>query len=233
MCRLFAMSTPQRVPATFWLLQAPDSLLRQSHANPDGTGIGIFDESGALQIDKRPLAAYEDAEFAREARDLVSRTFISHVRPASNGANVDVNTHPFAMDGRLFAHNGVIGDKLNKRLGKDLSLVDGDTDSERYFALITVEIPSRRRRHRPGHRPGRAMGGREPGRLLRQFRAHHAHAVVGVPVPGTEHAVLSRAGSRDGRSEWAGSAKPGGHQDQLGPPRESAERDRGQREARR
>lgn len=142
MCRLFAMSAPQRVPATFWLLQAPDSLLHQSHANPDGTGIGIFDESKAPRIDKRPIAAYEDTDFAREARDLVSRTFISHVRHASNGANVYANTHPFEMDGRLFAHNGVIGDvdKLNERLGKDLALVDGDTDSERYFALITVEI---------------------------------------------------------------------------------------------
>lgn len=142
MCRLFAMSAPQRVPATFWLLQAPDSLLRQSHANPDGTGIGIFDESGEPRVDRQAIAAYEDSDFAQEARNLVSRTFVSHVRHASNGANREANTHPFEMDGRLFAHNGVIGDadKLNQRLGHDLALVEGDTDSERYFALITVEI---------------------------------------------------------------------------------------------
>ena len=51
------------------------------------------------------------------------------------------NTHPFEQAGRLFAHNGVIGgvDRLDAELGDSLSLVHGDTDSERFFALITRE----------------------------------------------------------------------------------------------
>jgi glutamine amidotransferase len=42
----------------------------------------------------------------------------------------------------LFAHNGVIGDppKLEERLGDARALLAGETDSERYFALITSEI---------------------------------------------------------------------------------------------
>ena len=51
------------------------------------------------------------------------------------------NTHPFEQDGRLFAHNGVVEglDRLDDHLGDDRSLVKGDTDSERFFALITRE----------------------------------------------------------------------------------------------
>jgi glutamine amidotransferase len=64
------------------------------------------------------------------------------VRYASTGALEERNTHPFEMKGWLFAHNGVIGDlpALERRLGDARALVHGDTDSERFFALITREI---------------------------------------------------------------------------------------------
>jgi glutamine amidotransferase len=143
MCRLFGMSGGrERVKATFWLLEAPDSLARQSRREPDGTGIGYYREDNRPVVDKHPLAAYEDQRFAEEAREITSRTFVAHVRYAS-GTPVNLkNTHPFAQSGRLFAHNGVIGDlpALERALGDDISLVQGDTDSERYFALITREI---------------------------------------------------------------------------------------------
>ena len=90
-------------------------------------------------LDKQPIAAYEDSAFAGEARHLTSTTFIGHVRKASTGAPAPQNTHPFAMEGRIMAHNGAIGDlpKLEQQLGDHLALVQGDTDSERMFALIT------------------------------------------------------------------------------------------------
>ncbi len=133
-----------RVPvqATFWLLEAPDSLAQQSRREPDGTGIGSFTADGRPLISKQALAAYEDQRFAREARSLRSRTFVAHVRYASTGANEARNTHPFEQCGRIFAHNGVIGDlgALERELGDAIALVSGDTDSERFFALITREI---------------------------------------------------------------------------------------------
>jgi predicted glutamine amidotransferase len=147
MCRLFGMSAgtaPAR--ATFWLLDAPDSLATQSHREPDGTGLGWFDGEGACHVSKQPIAAYDDAEFAREAREVCSNTFLAHVRFASTGRINLLNTHPFEQDGRLFAHNGVIEDlaALEARLGDDSRrLVKGDTDSERFFALITREIGAR------------------------------------------------------------------------------------------
>ncbi len=132
------------VTATFWLLRAPDSLSVQSHREPDGTGLGAFSADGQPVVDKQPIAAYEDGAFAREAKELHSRTFIAHIRYASNGAVAPQNTHPFEQRGRLFAHNGVIGetDRLDDELGDARALVHGETDSERFFALITREIES-------------------------------------------------------------------------------------------
>ncbi len=143
MCRLFGMSAgSQRVRATFWLLDAPDSLRRQSHANPDGTGLGTFDERGRPRVEKQALPAWHDDDFATEARDRRSATFVAHVRHSSGSGVTAANTHPFEQSGRLFAHNGVVAglDRLEEHLGPDLGLVAGDTDSERVFALVTREI---------------------------------------------------------------------------------------------
>jgi predicted glutamine amidotransferase len=57
-------------------------------------------------------------------------------------------THPFLQDERLFAHNGVMQgltelDSRLERLGA-AGQVEGQTDSERVFALITAEITRHR-----------------------------------------------------------------------------------------
>jgi predicted glutamine amidotransferase len=143
MCRLFGMSGGrERVRATFWLLEAPDSLAKQSRRDPDGTGLGYFDEHDEPVVLKQPLAAYEDQQFAQEAKEVCARTFVAHVRYASGSPITLRNTHPFVQHRRLFAHNGVIGDVpgLERELGPAMSMVGGETDSERYFALITREI---------------------------------------------------------------------------------------------
>ena len=143
MCRLFGMSgAPRRVRATFWLLEAEDSLVAQSRREPDGTGLGYFAVDGTPRVDKRPIAAFEDRAFAREAREVHSETFVAHIRYASTGGLTVANTHPFEQRDRLLAHNGVIEDlpKLEARLGRYRGLVAGDTDSERFFALVTREI---------------------------------------------------------------------------------------------
>ncbi|WP_053658900.1 class II glutamine amidotransferase [Streptomyces sp. MMG1121] len=142
MCRLFGLtSSPHRTHATFWLLDAPDSLSAQSHREPDGTGLGYFDADGTPEVHKAPIAAYADRAFAEEAREVESATFLAHIRYASTGGLDVRNTHPFEQQGRLFAHNGVIEglQELDRHLGEDRSLVHGDTDSERFFALVTRE----------------------------------------------------------------------------------------------
>jgi glutamine amidotransferase len=148
MCRLFGLHADKRmVTATFWLLDAPDNLVEQSRRNPDGTGLGVFEVDGKPGIYKQPMAAWQDSEFAAEAHELTGTTFIAHVRYSSSSALELRNTHPFLQDDRIFAHNGVVDalDVLDARL-RELGardLVQGDTDSERIFALITACI----RRH--------------------------------------------------------------------------------------
>lgn len=142
MCRLFGLNAGSHpVSATFWLLDAPDSLRAQSHRNADGSGIGFFDAGAAPVLDKQPEPAFRDREFTREAKHAESVTFVAHVRLATTGGRTTRNTHPFAMRGRIMAHNGGFGEvaRLDARLGGYASLVLGDTDSERYFALITQQ----------------------------------------------------------------------------------------------
>jgi len=130
-----------RVQATFWLLDAPDSLEVQSRRNVDGSGIGFFDPAGAPVLDKQPEPAFRDQEFIHEAKRAKSAAFVAHVRWATAGGRTVRNTHPFAMNGRIMAHNGGFGElaRLERQLGSYSSLVLGDTDSERYFALISQQ----------------------------------------------------------------------------------------------
>ena len=142
MCRLFGLTSGTvSVRATFWLLDAPDSLEAQSHRNADGSGIGFFDSAGAPVLDKQPEPAFRDEEFVREARQAEAATFVAHVRWATAGGRTVQNTHPFTMHGRIMAHNGGFGElpRLKEQLGSYAILVLGDTDSERFFALITQQ----------------------------------------------------------------------------------------------
>ncbi len=142
MCRLFGMASgSERVTATFWLLDAHDSLARQSRREPDGTGLGWYDRDGKPERLRDPEPAWRDPSFSREAKEVESRTFIAHIRLASVGGLSVQNTHPFLMKDRMLAHNGHIGGlpELEARLGPARELVQGETDSERFLALVTAE----------------------------------------------------------------------------------------------
>ena len=146
MCRLFGLTaSPNRVHASFWLLEAADSLLEQRLRNPDGTGLGYFAPIVGAVIDKEPLPAYEDPASVREAKHVSSTTFVLHIRRATTGERTTENTQPFVIDGMLFAHNGMLEnlDALESHLGRDMRFVGGETDSERYFALVAKEIRRR------------------------------------------------------------------------------------------
>ena len=142
MCRLLGLTAGREpISASFWLLDAPDSLEVQSHRNADGAGLGYFGPDGETVLDKQPESAFRDQEFQRAARQADSSAFVAHVRWATTGGRTVRNTHPFGMKGRVMAHNGGFGSlaRLETVLGPYAGLVLGDTDSERYFALITKE----------------------------------------------------------------------------------------------
>jgi glutamine amidotransferase len=143
MCRLFALHAGERdVAAEFWLLDAPTSIARQSQMNADGYGLAALTARRGMVLIRNPVRASEDPVYRHMARRLDAAEILVHLRYASTGGVSLVNTHPFSQDGRLFAHNGVVGDleRIESRLGPNRAMVMGDTDSERFFALITLAI---------------------------------------------------------------------------------------------
>jgi glutamine amidotransferase len=143
MCRLFGMSGgTNEVQATFWLLDAPTSLIALSESQPDGVGLGAFNADGSPWVYRKPVAANRSQTFIADAHEVRSRTFLAHIRHATAAEPTLQNTHPFEQHGRLFAHNGVLGDlaELRERLGTHAELLQGETDSELYFTLITKRI---------------------------------------------------------------------------------------------
>jgi len=143
MCRLFGMSGgPNEVQATFWLLDASTSLMSLSETQPDGVGLGTFEPDGTPRLYRKPVAANRSQTFIADAHEVSSRTFLAHIRHATAAEPTIENTHPFEQHGRLFAHNGVLGDlpALRERLGAHAELLQGSTDSELYFTLMTKRI---------------------------------------------------------------------------------------------
>jgi predicted glutamine amidotransferase len=143
MCRLFGMSGGTRqVQATFWLLDAPTSLIQLSETQPDGVGLGTFEPDGTPWRYRKPVAANRSQTFIADAQEVSSRTFLAHIRHATAAEPTIENTHPFEQHDRLFAHNGVLGglDDLRSRLGEHAALLEGTTDSELYFTLMTKRI---------------------------------------------------------------------------------------------
>lgn len=143
MCRLFALHAgSEDVMADFWLLEAPDSLASQSESNADGFGLAALTAGQGLMLIRNPVQASEDRVYNRVARRAEACQYLVHLRYADTGGVSLANTHPFLQDGRIFAHNGVVGDleRLERRLGDELAMVSGDTDSERFFTLVTVCI---------------------------------------------------------------------------------------------
>ena len=210
MCRLFGLHAgTNRIPATFWLLDAPDSLSEQSKKNPDGAGLGVFDERGQPELHKEPIAAWRDAAFATEAHELTGTTFVAHVRYATTGSLDICNTHPFVQDGRIFAHNGVLEglDVIDERLREVgvHDLVLGQTDSERVFALITASI----RDHAGDETAGlvgaiRWLAANVPVYAVKRA-VEHGHRHVGVALPGNPRAVPTGPTlGRSYRGAWIG-----------------------------
>ena len=144
MCRLLGVVVNKEVDFQFSLLgSAQRNLSTQSEHNRDGWGIAFFREQGGVSIKKAPRKASEDRMFDQTACAGVGRIMIAHIRKASSGNNKMENTHPFGIDDWAFAHNGTIKDKckLDKYYERSCDApVIGDTDSERFFAIIMSQF---------------------------------------------------------------------------------------------
>lgn len=142
MCRLLAHVTPHPT-TTSQLLGAGQTrrFERMSLLHDDGWGTAWLDRAGTTikcQRDPSPAHSQGLLRHALESEPALAR--LVHLRLATDAMAVaEVNTHPFCDGSVAFAHNGSIvpTDHLTALLSdEDRTSLLGDTDSERYFALL-------------------------------------------------------------------------------------------------
>jgi len=152
MCRHLAyLGPPVRLSAL--LLDPPHGLVHQSWApldmrgggtiNADGFGVGWFGDTGPVRY-RRATPMWSDAGFAELAASIETRAVLAAVRSATVGMPVtEAACAPFAADGWLFSHNGVVTgwpDSVAKLAGQlpvvDLLTLDAATDAALLWALV-------------------------------------------------------------------------------------------------
>ncbi len=148
MCRLLGHVSPE--PASFADVLGEDQCEMfqfMSLLHDDGWGAMWLDETGGPERDlgevarlRVPGAGHDDGQLRSTLQDTRHRAVVAHLRLATRSMNLrEANTHPFLADGVGMAHNGAIvpTPMLRAMLEPELlDSVEGDTDSELYFALI-------------------------------------------------------------------------------------------------
>jgi len=143
MCRLlgFASHAARSVTSVIGGDQS-QVFLDMTRLHRDGWGCAWVDSEKSPDVHsvKHANPGFEDTELNRALTSKRATSEIIHLRMATDGMSCQPsNTHPFAAEGVAFAHNGSIPDpvQLEPLLTPGIreSLL-GETDSERYFALI-------------------------------------------------------------------------------------------------
>ncbi|MEW5819635.1 MAG: class II glutamine amidotransferase [Cyanobacteriota bacterium] len=152
MCRLFGFKGKFPTKLSFFLVDASNSLAKQSVldsrniCNNQGWGIGFY-QYGKAYIQKRACCAYFDFNFRLLTDFVETNTMIAHVRDATVGDISDHNAHPFMYKNWVFAHNGTIVnfDKLKPGILNEIGItlandIKGTTDSEFLFYLFITYL---------------------------------------------------------------------------------------------
>jgi predicted glutamine amidotransferase len=150
MCRLLGWVSDQ--PTTLAALLGPARLAAFSQLSrlyAVGWGLAWLDDDGGIQRVREPRAAHDSAGYRRAVSEVRTRAAILHLRGATIGLPASVeNTHPFVAGGRAFAHNGVImpfQGMYELLTDEERARLEGETDSEQYFALLSASIADRGR----------------------------------------------------------------------------------------
>lgn len=141
MCRLFAWSAPEPVSAEAAFGADRANWIELSHVHADGWGGAWRTESGiALRRDERAAHA---SGLHEETASLEADAAILHLRWTTGSQVCVANTHPWVKEGIAFCHNGAlpITEELKAAIDSDLrASLEGDTDSELYFALLLTHL---------------------------------------------------------------------------------------------
>lgn len=155
MCRLYGFRATHPTRVQCELIEAQNSLMRQSRrdgrglGNPDGWGLGTV-RDGTLRCEREVGPAYESEEYRRDAASVDASTILAHVRRATVGEPREENTHPFRREGSLLAHNGHVPafDRVRPRILEAMAPelergIRGSTDSEHVFHLLLSRLRDR------------------------------------------------------------------------------------------
>jgi predicted glutamine amidotransferase len=145
MCRLLGFVSHEKQSVDHAV--GPDfaEFVTLSSVHCDGWGVATInhDESVAHVI-RQPEAAHASQEFSNALKKSVSDGALLHLRWATAGLPVsENNTHPFAYQDISFIHNGATYPPaaLEPQISSELlPLIQGDTDSERYFYFVISKI---------------------------------------------------------------------------------------------
>jgi predicted glutamine amidotransferase len=144
MCRLFGVIAVKPICPYYYLSEGVDHPFRFfGRQNPDGCGIGYYTEGQPDVSNKWKEPAHKNPNYVDASKRITSNIIISHVRQASTGNKSKENSHPFAYNNWLFAHNGTISCYKNLKLKLEQKYIDnikGSTDSEVYFHWILQNI---------------------------------------------------------------------------------------------
>lgn len=147
MCRLLGYAAPDPVSVIEALGEDQVRRFRRmARLHDDGWGTMWLDTaaSAPLQRVRTAESGHDSRLFAEAMHTPASRARVVHLRLATDDMNIEVrNTHPF-VNGRIgMAHNGSIvpTTALREMLGEAAAgQIEGDTDSERYLALLRQHL---------------------------------------------------------------------------------------------
>ena len=219
MCRLLGLIANQPVDLEFSLVDAETSFQSLGAENPDGWGMGWYDD-GKPGMLKEPLAATHSAELPARGIEKRSNLFVCHVRQGTGAERAERNCHPFVYGNWLFAHNGCICDDCVIRLQgslepQHLEAIQGETDSEvcarqvGYVGKLTNDMVYARLAPHMLDKLRELVPRDSDGRLMWHFHQHltedtglpelekHIHAVIALMKASSNwrkfHAALERA----------------------------------------
>ncbi len=142
MCRLLGIVSSEPTDFSLVLTDAPRCLATLSQDHPDGWGVAVHN-GAQWHVHRGTERASEDTRFYEVAAQARGHALVAHIRQKTVGPTRLENTHPFSLDGWVFAHNGTVNRTELLRAGASparLAAVTGDTDSELLFAYLLTQL---------------------------------------------------------------------------------------------
>lgn len=144
MCRLLGFAAPTPTSVLDVLGDEQTARFQQmARLHDDGWGSVQVDTSGDLHRTRSADSGHDDERLSSDLRGSSTVAEVVHLRLATDHMEIDeTNTHPFLRGGMAMAHNGSIvpTDAMRDMLGEHgAAELEGDTDSELYFALVRRE----------------------------------------------------------------------------------------------